>query len=210
MSLQPWKTLSSRPVIQDRWLRVRADRVEIAPGHILDPYFVLEEPEWVHTVALDRAGNVLLVRQYRHPVGRFTWELPGGVAEPGEDLLAAARRELREETGATAPRWQPVAAAFPNPARLNNRVHVFLAEDASVGGPPEPDAAEALECAWFSLAEVFGLIRGGEFSQANHIALFYLTLSQLGWIAPAVPPPADAGLSSAGAPGSVAPPSRQP
>lgn len=210
MPLQPWKTLSSRDVIRDRWLRVRADRVEIAPGHVLDPFFILEEPEWVHTVALGPTGAVLLVRQYRHPVGRFTWELPGGIADPGEELLAAAQRELREETGATAPRWEPVAAAHPNPARLNNRIHGFLATGAVVSGPPEPDAAEALESAWFPIADVFGLIRRGEFSQANHIALFYLTLDHLGWLAPRPPSTADGGLSSTSVPGNDSAPAPSP
>jgi 8-oxo-dGTP pyrophosphatase MutT (NUDIX family) len=177
-----WKTLSSRDVLRDRWVRLRADRCEIAPGRILDPFYVLEEHEWVHAVALNRDGHVLLVHQYRHPVGAFTWELPGGMVEPGEDLLAAAQRELLEETGATAVRWRHVGSAFPNPARQTNRVHAYLAEDTAVTQPPQPDASEALESAFFAVPEIFELIRQGTFSQANHIALLYLALDHLGLI----------------------------
>lgn len=178
-----WTKLSTRDVIRDRWARLRADRVEIAPGKILDPFYVLEEHEWVHTVALNRDRHVLLIRQYRYPGDAFTWELPGGMANPGEDLLAAAQRELREETGATARRWRHIASAFPNPARQTNRVHAYLAEDVSIAEAPQLDASEAIEAAWFPVHAVLDLIRSGEFSHANHIGLFYLTLDALGLIA---------------------------
>lgn len=187
-----WQKLASRDVVRDRWVRLRADRCELAPGRILDPFYVLEEHTWVHTVALDRENRVLLVRQYRYPVDAFTWELPGGWVNPGEDALAAAQRELLEETGATAPRWRHVAAPFPNPARQTNRVHGYLAEGTVVSRPTSLDDSEAVESAFFTLPEVFGLIRDGSFSQANHIALLYLTLDQLGWITST--PPKDAGL----------------
>lgn len=180
MSLVPWTKLSSRDVLRDRWVRLRADRVEIAPGKILDPYYVLEEHEWVHTVALNRAREILLVRQYRYPGAAFTWELPGGMADPGEDLLLTAQRELREETGATAPRWRHIASLFPNPARQTNRVHAYLAEDATITGATEQDHSESIECAWHTVPATFELIRRGEFAQANHIALLYQTLDALG------------------------------
>jgi ADP-ribose pyrophosphatase len=182
MPLLRWKKLSTRDIIRDRWARLRADRVEIAPGKILDPFYVLEEHEWVHAIALNRERHVLLVRQYRYPGDAFTWELPGGMVEPGEDLLVATQRELREETGATAPTWRHIASPFPNPARQTNRVHAYLAEGAAITVAPELDASEAIECAWHSIPATLDLIRRGEFSQANHIAFFYLTLDSLGLV----------------------------
>src|SRR5688500_9890035 len=108
MTLQPWKTLASRDVLRDRWVRLRADRCEIAPGKVVDAYYVMEEPEWVHVIAFDPARRVLLVRQYRHAIGEFSWELPGGAADVGEELLATAQRELLEEAGGVGERWQHV------------------------------------------------------------------------------------------------------
>ena len=104
------------------------------------------------------------------------------MADPGEDLLTACQRELREETGATSTRWRHIASPFPNPARQTNRVHAYLAEDAAITAPPQLDASESIECAWHSIPATLALIRRGEFSQANHIALFYLTLDTLGRI----------------------------
>jgi 8-oxo-dGTP pyrophosphatase MutT (NUDIX family) len=188
MPPQPWKKLSSRDILRDDWLRLRADRCEIAPGRFLDPFYVLEEFEWVHAVALDRENRVLLVRQYRHPACLFTWELPGGMVAPGEELLAAVQRELLEETGATASHWRQIASAYPNPARQTNRVHAFLADQTAITSPARPDAGEVIECAFFSIPSVFGLIRDGSFAQANHIALFYLALEHLGAITHQPPP----------------------
>ncbi len=177
-----WTRLATRDVLRDRWVRLRADRCEIAPGKVLDPFYVLEEHEWVHAIAFNIAGEILLVRQYRYPADAFTWELPGGMVDRAEDLMTAAQRELREETGATAQRWRQVASAYPNPARQTNRVHGFIAEDAVIDSPLALDHSEAIECAFHSVASVFELIRRGEFSQANHIALLYLALDHLGQI----------------------------
>ena len=182
MKLTRWICLSTRDVVRDRWARVRADRVEIANGEVLDPFYVIEEHEWVHSVVLDRDQQILLVRQYRYPGDVFTWELPGGMVEHGEDLLLAAQRELIEETGASAPQRRHIASLFPNPARQTNRIHAYLAEDAAITATPQLDSSEAIECGWHSIAGVFDLISSGEFCQANHIALFYITLEALGRI----------------------------
>lgn len=190
MRVGPWKRLSSRDVLRDPWVRLRADRCEIAPGRVLDPYYVLEEHEWVHAVALNRAGEMLLVRQYRYPVEAYTWELPGGWVNPGEEPLAAAQRELAEETGAIAGQWQPLASPFANPARQTNRVHGFLATAAAIVRPPQPDASEALTCAFFPPAAVREMIRDGSFGQASHIGLYYLALERLGCVSHSAPAPA--------------------
>ncbi len=182
MKPQRWKKLSSRDVLRDRWIRLRADRCEVAPGKIIESYYVMEEPEWVHTVALDPERRVLLVRQYRHAIESFSWELPGGAADAGEDLLHTAQRELLEETGARGDSWRHVGGFITNPGRHNNRVQGFLVENVHVAQPPQLDENEVLESAWFSVEEVLALIRTGEFSTAMHVAIFYRTLELLGWL----------------------------
>ncbi len=95
----------------------------------------------VHVVAVAASGGVVLVRQYRHPVRRTLLELPAGKIEPGESPLAAARRELREETGYAARRWIRLGAWFPSPASTTLKSTMYLALDARrVRFPaPEPD-----------------------------------------------------------------------
>ncbi len=173
MPLQPWKKLSSRDIVRDRWVRLRADRVELAPGCIADPYYILEEPAWVHVLALDANQRLLLVRQYRYGAGAFLWELPGGNADAGEDPFVTARRELREETGAVAPTWRHLGRWFANPARQNNRFEAFLATDTRIVAAPAPDATEALKTRWFTLAETDALVASGEFGNVMHVGAYY-------------------------------------
>jgi 8-oxo-dGTP pyrophosphatase MutT (NUDIX family) len=180
MKPQPWKTLGSRDILRDRWVRLRADRCEISPGNVVDTYYVMEEPEWVHVVAFDAESRVLLVRQYRHAVKAFSWELPGGAADKDEELLATAQRELLEESGAVGERWQHAGGYFSNPGRQNNRVHGFIAENVRVAQPQTLDATEAIECAFFAIPDVLALIQRGDFSNAMHVGLFYRALELLG------------------------------
>jgi ADP-ribose pyrophosphatase len=175
-----WKKLSSRDVLRDRWIRLRADRVEVAPDKIIESYYVLEEFDWVHTVALDREHRLLLVRQYRHPIETFSWELPGGAADEGEALLHTAQRELLEETGAVGENWRHVGGYVTNPGRHNNRVQGFIAENVRIVQPPQLDENEIIESSFFSIDEVLALVRSGEFSNAMHVAIFYRALDLLG------------------------------
>jgi ADP-ribose pyrophosphatase len=84
----------------------------------------------VAIVALTPRNEMVLVRQYRHPVGRTLLEIPAGMVEPREALLAAAKREFLEETGFTAPSWRSLGAWFPSPAHTSVEKHVFLARGA--------------------------------------------------------------------------------
>jgi 8-oxo-dGDP phosphatase len=98
----PWKTLSSRYIVRDRWMTLRADRCETGAGVVLDPYYVQEPEDWVQVVAFDSQDRVLLIRRYRHGAGLISTELPCGVVERGETPALAAARELLEETGCAA------------------------------------------------------------------------------------------------------------
>jgi ADP-ribose pyrophosphatase len=89
---------------------------------------VVEHPGAVGVVALDTEGRVLMIRQYRHPVGRMLWELPAGLRDvAGEPLLQTARRELLEETGYRARDWHVLADYFSSPGIITERLRVFLA-----------------------------------------------------------------------------------
>jgi len=81
MPLAPWKTLSSRYIIRDRWMTLRADRCETAAGVVIDPYYVQEPEDWVQVVAFDPADKILMIRQYRHAAGLISNELPCGGIE---------------------------------------------------------------------------------------------------------------------------------
>ena len=176
--VQPWKTKSSQRVLHDRWISVRADDCVTAEGVEISPYYVLEYPDWVHIVALDREEHVLLVRQYRHALGRVSLELPaGGVDAKDEGLLAAAARELLEETGfGNAERMTLVASHSPNTASHANSAHTVLAENVTAIQPPQYDEIEVLEVERVPYREALRLALSGAIPQSMHITSLVLGL----------------------------------
>ncbi len=143
---------------------LRTDRVRMPDGEVA-ARDVVEHPGAVAVVALDSAGRVLLIRQYRHPVGRLLWEIPAGLRDvPGEDLRATAERELWEEAGFTARQWHVLADCFTSPGILSERLRVFLARDlAAATGPGHQGRHEEahLVTGWVPLAQAVALILGG-------------------------------------------------
>jgi ADP-ribose pyrophosphatase len=176
-----WKRRGRKELIKDRWIALYADECELPGGHIVEPFYVLEEKDWVHVVAVGANGAILLTRLYRYPADWLGWELPCGGIDPGEDPLTAAKRELREETGYVAAHWQQVGGPlYPNPARQSNRVYTFFATDLTRAGPQSMDVTEDIEFEFASPAEVKNRMAKGEFRHALHVACYFLVADAVG------------------------------
>lgn len=173
--IDAWKKLSSTTVVDDRWLRITAERCLLPGGAEVGPYYVIHESDWVHVFATDTDEHLIVVRQYRLAGDAVCMELPSGVVDPGEEPLAAAKRELAEETGCTARSWSYIGSMFANPARQTNRVHVFVARDLAEG-EQHLDPTEQLESVRVPVHAIPQAIATGEFSQALHIASYYRAL----------------------------------
>jgi ADP-ribose pyrophosphatase len=186
--MRPWKILSESAVITDPWLGVSAVRAELPNGVVLDPYYVVHEKEWTHVCAFDEAGDVVLVRQYRYPGKLVSLELPGGVIDPGEAPLEAAKRELLEETGYVSDEWIEAGTMLPNPARQANRLHVFVARNARCVAGQALDASEEIEVAAQPVERVMLRIASGEFVHAMHVASFMRSLMALSRLQVVSPP----------------------
>jgi 8-oxo-dGDP phosphatase len=146
---------------------LRTDQVRMPEGDVA-ARDVVEHPGAVAVVALDDAGRVLLIRQYRHPAGHFLWEIPMGVRDvPGEPPQRTGARELCEETGYTARTWHVLADCFTTPGISTERVAVYLARglaevpDAE-RGPPLRHEEAYLEPAWVPLEQAVQLFLAGE------------------------------------------------
>jgi 8-oxo-dGTP pyrophosphatase MutT (NUDIX family) len=149
------------------FVTLRTDQVRMPEGDVA-PRDVVEHPGAVAIVALDDAGQVLLIRQYRHPVGHLLWEIPAGVRDvPGEPPHRTGDRELREETGYTAGTWHVLTDCFTSPGISTERVIVYLARGLAEvpeaeRGPPLRHEEAHLEPAWVPLEQAVQLFLAGE------------------------------------------------
>ena len=180
-NLPAWTVASSTHVLKDRWISVRADTCRTVEGTELSPFYVLEYPDWVQIVAMDHQDNVVLIEQYRHGLGIISLELPTGAMAPEDrDPIAAAQRELAEETGLSADSWRHIATLAPNPANQNNRCHVILALGTRLSSVPDDDPTERVRVVRVTADEAVRLARSGAIVQAMHVAALALALTEIG------------------------------
>ena len=165
-----WKLLSSEYLFKRPWLTARRDKVQLPDGRVNDEYYVLEYPEWVNVVAVTDTGEMVLVRQYRHGIGRTCFEIVAGVVEKGEEPLDAAKRELMEETGFGGGEWTELMQLSGNASAMNNLSHCFLATGVRRIGTQHLDATEDIEVYVMPKEEVRDMLMRGDFVQALMVA----------------------------------------
>lgn len=177
--MKNWTRTDRRTLVKDRWLTLYADDCLLPSGVTITPFYVMDEKEWVHIVAVDSQRRVLVTQQYRYAADVVCSELPCGVADEDELLLSAAKRELKEETGFEATDWSLLGVMYANPARQTNRIHCYLAHGLRDSGSRALDIAEDIDFEFKTLTEIKNMICSVEFGQALHIASLFLALEHL-------------------------------
>jgi ADP-ribose pyrophosphatase len=173
------RTISSKVVFRGLIFNVVSDRVE-EPGGVEAQREIIHHPGSIVVLALDEAEaprrppRVLLERQYRYAAGQRLWELPAGRIDPGESRLAAAKRELVEETGFTARKWQHALSFYASPGFLDEMMHVFLARGLEKG-KAQPEEDERIQVRFFPLSQVTRMALSGRICDAKTLAsIFWL------------------------------------
>lgn len=164
--MKKWKTLSSEYLHRRPWLTVRKDVVQLPNGVIHDEYYVLEYPTWVNIIARTRDGKYVMVEQYRHGLQEIFTELVAGIAEPGEQPIEAARRELLEETGYGNGEWRLNMVICANPGSQNNFTYSFIADGVEKISEQHLDTTEDVEVKLLDESEVIDLISSDKMKQA--------------------------------------------
>jgi 8-oxo-dGTP pyrophosphatase MutT (NUDIX family) len=156
---------ASKPVHDGKVIKVSVERLRYSNGREYDIDFV-RHPGAAAVVALDDQNRVCVVRQYRHGVQDFLWEIPAGKLDPGEAPAVCAQRELAEETGVRAKRWDSLGLYIPAPGLFTEVIHMFLARDLQVGAS-RPDADEELELQWLPFVEAMAHVQRGEWNDGK-------------------------------------------
>jgi 8-oxo-dGTP pyrophosphatase MutT (NUDIX family) len=188
-TIYPWREDGRETAFRSRVFDVtRRRRVEASPEGRAGEFYVLEAPDWVNVVALTPDRQLVLVEQWRHGVERTTLEIPGGMVDPGEGALEAAKRELAEETGYSAPAWSRLGVIDPNPAIQANRCHTYLAEDATRAGTARFDGHERCRLVLAPFERVGELVASGRITHALVVvALHFASLREAGFSPPPTP-----------------------
>lgn len=167
-------TQSSERIYEGRVVSLRVDTVTYPNGET-GKREIIEHAPVVVIAPLDRAGHLLLVRQYRKPVEESLLELPAGGIDPGETPETAARRELVEETGCLAGTLRPLGAFYSAPGYCNELLHLFVASDLAEG-VAEPEEDEVIEIVRVTTDEARRLIHSGDIRDSKSIAGIYRLL----------------------------------
>jgi len=159
------KPIASHHIHTGRIIQVSTERLLYNNGREYDLDFV-RHPGAAAVVAVDSSDRVCLVRQYRHGIMDFLWEIPAGKLDPGEAPQLCAVRELAEETGVAAKHWTSLGQYLPAPGIFTEVIHLYLARDLVIGAP-KPDADEELELQWLPLTDAVGMVLRGEWNDGK-------------------------------------------
>jgi ADP-ribose pyrophosphatase len=175
-----WRRRASTFVVDSPHMRLRVDELELPDGTIVSDYYVRESEGFAVIFPVTQDGRIVLVRQYRYGSDAIHLELPAGVPNAGEDLDACAARELLEETGYAAARWEFVGAFYAEPVRAASKAHVFLATDARRTCEPHRDPTEVMEVELATFDEFRRMLEDGRIDTSHALVAGYRVLDRLG------------------------------
>jgi 8-oxo-dGTP pyrophosphatase MutT (NUDIX family) len=166
----PWTRISSRAIYENPWIRVREDQI-LRPDGSPGIYGVVEFRNLaVGVVPVDQYGRVILVGQYRYPLRVYSWEIPEGGCPKEEDTpLESAARELREETGFTAGRWDYLGCLALSNSVSDEVGHLFLARELTPGAS-HPEPSEELRLKTLDLELAHRMVLEGELTESMTVA----------------------------------------
>jgi ADP-ribose pyrophosphatase len=162
-----------RRVYEGRIFTVQVESITLPKGGALDAE-IIRHPGSVVIVPVTGAGDIILVRQYRHAIGRSAWELPAGSLQPGEDVTQAAIRECHEEIGLIPSRVEPLGAFFPTPGYCDEEMNFYradgLREPSDDDEDAHPDEDEDIEARAFSRDDIRRMIAAGDIVDLKTVA----------------------------------------
>jgi len=166
-------------VLDNKWFRVRQDEVELPNGEKLNDYFIWNNIDVSLVVPVTIKNQFVLVRQYKHGIGKVVLEFPAGYIDSGEDPEKAARRELAEETGYSTDKLTLLTRLNNNATKETATIHVYLAEDVSKDNPTNFDNSETIETVLLSPEQTAQYVLTGKILVSASVVGAFLALHKL-------------------------------
>ncbi|MCO5187442.1 MAG: NUDIX hydrolase [Anaerolineae bacterium] len=174
-----WKTLDSRLVLEHPYLRVTLDAVELPDGTVIPDWPIASMQDYVNVVVLNAVNELLVLEGYGHGFGRICWQVVGGLIDPGEDPLTAAKRELLEEAGLECAQWEALGRFVGSKNRYFGTGHLFLARHPTKVAEGGTGDLETYTLNWVPLTQVREALFAGKIGGTDHALNFALALLKL-------------------------------
>jgi ADP-ribose pyrophosphatase len=177
MSDEKWVELGSRTELDHPYVKVEMREVQLPDGRVIADWPIIHTKDYINALVLNEQGQALILEGYKHALGRSTWQVLGGYLEAGEEPLAAAKRELLEETGFASDNWHHLGSFIMDPNRYTGLGHFFLARAAHKVAEADHDDLEEFNIRWVTLEELQKAVldgRVGAISYALNISLALL------------------------------------
>jgi ADP-ribose pyrophosphatase len=171
------KILKQTQLHQGRVFTLIREKITLPNGTTVD-LDIIRHPGAAAMVPLNEDGSLVMVRQYRHAIGEYIWEIPAGTLNPDESPLECAKRELIEETGYSATEWEELGAIVPVPGYSDEKIHIFLAQGLRPARQ-DLDPDEILRVREIPLEEAFHMAERGEIKDSKTISSLFLLRSRL-------------------------------
>ena len=178
--LQPWEVLKNQELfVAEPWIKLSVQQVRLPDGRVVNDYYQIRLPEFTVIFAQTAGGGVIMERLYKHGVGEVSLVLPAGLIENGEDPLAAAQRELLEETGYTSDDWQPLGSFVEHGSYGCGKAHLFVARNAQQVADPDSGDLEDMEIILMKPEDVVNAICNGDVALLGTVAVIALATNPL-------------------------------
>ena len=184
-----WEEVKTEHIVQDEWIDFRKTSFRFPDGNIFEPFYTYSRRDYVVIVASDEDGNYLCVRQFRQGIREVTVEFPAGGIERNdgkeygerseaavEDALAAAKRELQEETGYRSDDWEHLLSIPSNATIADNYAHIFVAKNCQKLFDQSLDPMEFLNVEKYTAEQIEKMIYEGRFKQIAHVMAWLLSV----------------------------------
>jgi ADP-ribose pyrophosphatase len=168
MQEEYWEVLGSKTVLEHPFLRVTMQQVRLPDGRTIADWPIVGTRDYVNVMALNEAGEAIVLEGYKHGLGRSSWQVPGGYLEESEEPLTAIQRELLEESGYASDDWLPLGSFVVDANRRGGIGHFFLARNAKSVARPIHNDLEGFAIKWVGIDELKQALFDGRIALMAH------------------------------------------